>query len=280
MSYDKFKANVMAAKIQEERDRAAVFVTDTNREYEGVVKNVGDSVTIKGAGKVETTTTSDGQPIRLDDPKPVEGTNAIMTIKHQTTFNFMVPDIDAAQGAGGALSVYRSQAAKKIANEHDLLIAGLAKDPLARQYATAATKVTADNVLSLVDDVVTMLYESDVPATERIVLVASPKFYQLLRQNLVHLDTDNSEMLKRGALAMYNSVDIKMSNNVLKTGTNDSVDNIIVRTPKAVAFVDAITKIEGKRANNYMADEVRGLSLYDGKIVRPKEFINLAVKYE
>lgn len=278
MSYDKFKANVMAAKIIEERDRVAVFPSLTNREYEGIVKNVGDTVTIKGAGKIAMTSSSDGKPIQLSDPVVIEGTNAILSIKEQRAFNFMVPDIDSAQGAKGALSVYERQAGVQLANEHDKFIAALAADPLAVNLYNSVTQVTNQTILGAIDEAVQKLYENDVPATEKMTMVVSPRFWTLLRQNYVNLDTDNSDMLKRGALAMYNGVDVKMSNNVY-TSNSGANDHIILMTGKAIAFVDAITKIEGKRANNYMADEIRGLSLFGAKIIRPKEMIVLNVKY-
>lgn len=279
MSYDKFKANVMAANILEERERVAVFPSLTNREYEGVIKNVGDSVTIKGAGKITMTSTADGLPILYSNPETIEGTNAILSVKHQVAFNFMVPDIDAAQGAKGAMSVYEKQAGVQMANEQDKFIAGLAvTDPLAVNMNQSPVQVTNQNVLGMIDAAIQALYEQDVPTTEKLTMVVPPRFWMLLKQNYVNLDTDNSDMIKRGALAMYGGVDIKMSNNVATSG-NGANDHIMLMTSKAIAFVDAITKIEGKRANNYMADEVRGLSLFDGKIIRPKELRVLNVKY-
>lgn len=278
MSYEKFKPNVMAASVLKERERVAVFIKDCTREYEGTVKNVGDSVTIKGAGKVTMTQTSDGQPIHLSDPEVIEGTNAIMTIRQQAAFNFMVPDIDAAQGVKGAIDMYSKQAGLNIANIQDKYVASFATDKQAKLSSPTAVAVTKDNVLEMLDDALQWLYEQDIPATEKLVATVSPRFWKVLRQKYVSLDTDNSEMLKRGALAMYSGIDIKMSNNVA-TDNSGANDLIMVRTQKAIAFVDALTKIEPKRANNYIADEVRGVSLYDAKLIRPKEMYVLNVKY-
>ena len=278
MSYEKFKPNVMAASVLKERERVAVFIKDCTREYEGTVKNVGDSVTIKGAGKVTMRTTTDGQPIQLSDPEVIEGTNAILTVRQQTAFNFMVPDIDAAQGVKGAVDMYSKQAGVNIANIQDQYVASFAADPEAKLSSSTATQVTENNVLKLLDEALQWLYEQDIPSTEKIVATVSPRFWMILRQKYVSLDTDNSEMLKRGALAMYSGMDIKMSNNVA-TASNGANDLIMIRTQKAIAFVDALTKIEPKRANNYIADEVRGVSLYDAKLIRPKEMYVLNVKY-
>ena len=276
MSYEKFKANVMAAKIMEDRTRASAFINHTVREYEGLLRNVGDSVTIKGAGKVAFTHTSDGKPIKLGDPQTPEGTNAILTVKQQDAFNFMVPDIDSAQGAKDALSLYRRQVANELAMVQDRYIASMAQRPLAKLASANATQATKQNILEMLDDAVQWLQEGDVPTTEKVTAFVTPAAFKLIRQNDIALDTDNSKMLASGAVAKYNNLDIVISNNVVR---NNGVDYCMIMTDKAIAFVDAITKIEAKRANDYIADEVRGVSLYDAKLIRPKELYVLNIKY-
>lgn len=276
MSYEKFKANVMAAKIMEDRTRASAFINHTVREYEGLLRNVGDSVTIKGAGKVAFTHTSDGKPIKLGDPQTPEGTNAILTVKQQDAFNFMVPDIDAAQGAKDAISLYRKQVSNELAMIQDRYIASMAQSPLAKLASANATQATKANILEMLDDAVQWLQEGDVPTTEKVTAFVTPAAFKLIRQNDISLDTDNSKMLASGAVAKYNNLDIVISNNVVR---NNGVDYCMIMTDKAIAFVDAITKIEAKRANDYIADEVRGVSLYDAKLIRPKELYVLNIKY-
>jgi hypothetical protein len=276
MSYEKFKANVMAAKIMEDRTRASAFINHTVREYEGLLRNVGDSVTIKGAGKVAFTHTSDGKPIKLGDPQTPEGTNAILTVKQQDAFNFMVPDIDAAQGAKDSIALYRRQVSNELAMIQDRYIASMAQSPLAKLASANATQATKANILEMLDDAVQWLQEGDVPTTEKVTAFVTPAAFKLIRQNDIALDTDNSNMLASGAVAKYNNLDIVISNNVVR---NNGVDYCMIMTDKAIAFVDAITKIEAKRANDYIADEVRGVSLYDAKLIRPKELYVLNIKY-
>lgn len=276
MSYEKFKANVMAAKIMEDRTRASAFINHTVREYEGLLRNVGDSVTITATGKVAFTHTSDGKPIKLGDPQTPEGTNSILTVKQQDAFNFMVPDIDSAQGAKDALSLYRRQVSNKLAMIHDKYIASMAQSPLAKLASANATQATKANILEMLDDAVQWLQEGDVPTTEKVTAFVTPAAFKLIRQNDISLDTDNSKMLASGAVAKYNNLDIVISNNVVR---NSGVDYCMIMTDKAIAFVDAITKIEAKRANDYIADEVRGVSLYDAKLIRPKELYVLNIKY-
>lgn len=281
MGYQKFKANVWAQSIEEEQERSLVFVKDCNREYEGVVKKLGDSVTIKGAGKVTMASADDGQSPNFSTtvaPEDVEGTNTIMTIKHWTAFNFKVDDIDASQGAGGAVSIYTKQASHNIANEQDKLVASLAADPLAVYDNTSAVKIDATNVLETIDAGLQKLWENDVKPNDYVSLTVSPRFYMILKQKYQALDTNNSEMLKRGAVAMYGNVDIKLSNNVYTTNSG-AQDKLMLRTKRAIAFANPLTKVEPYRPDAYMSDAVRGISLYDAKIIRPEQMIILNCKY-
>lgn len=278
MAYQNFKANIWAAAIEKELEKKHVFVADCNREYEGKVKGLGDSVTIKGAGQVTMRTGADGVEPAFTAPEDVVGTNAIMTIKHWCDFNFKVGDIDKEQGAGGAISLYTQQAAYRIADEQDKLVASLAADPLAIYDNASAVKITADNVLETIDNGIQKLWEKNVPANEYLSLTVSPRFYMILKQKYMALDTDNSEMIKRGAVAMYGNVDIKLSNNVYTTNSG-AQDKIMLRTKKAIAFANPLTKTEAYRPDAYMADAVRGVSLYDAKLIRPEQMIILNCKY-
>lgn len=278
MAYQNFKANVWESAIETELEREHVFVKDCNRDYEGKVKGLGDSVTIKGAGQVTMRAGADGVQPAFQPPENVEGTNQILTIKHWTDFNFMVGDIDKEQGAGGAVSVYTKQAAEKIANAHDMLVASLAADPLAVKDNSSAVKITDANVLTTIDNAIQKLWENDVASNAYLSLTVSPRFYMILKQKYMALDTDNSEMIKRGAVAMYGNVDIKLSNNVL-TANSGAEDLIMLRTKRAIAFANPLTKTEAYRPDAYMADAVRGVSLFDAKIIRPKEMIVLNCKY-
>lgn len=278
MGYNNFKDNVMVAEILTERDRATVLTKDCNQRYTGEVKGIGDSVTIRGAGQITTTTGNDGVIPAFSDPEEVESTNTILTIKNYLNFNFMVKDADRETGAKGALAVYQKQAGVKIANAQDILVASMAKDTLAVKDVANATQVTKANILERIDSALQTLWENDVPQNERLILNVSPRFYMLLKQNYMALDTDNSEMIKRGAVAMYGNIDIKMTNNIATTGSGAN-DLIMLRTKEAIAFANPLTKTEAKRANNHMADEIRGQSLFDAKIVKNKEMIVINCKY-
>ena len=80
-------------------------------------------------------------------------------------------------------------------------------------------------------------------------------------------------------VARYGSVLIRMSNNVAKS-EDGKTDFMMIRTKRAIAFVNPLTHTEAYRPEKSFADAVKGFVLFDGKIVRPQEIVNVNVKYE
>ena len=85
--------------------------------------------------------------------------------------------------------------------------------------------------------------------------------------------------MKNGKVATYGNVTVKLSNNVAKTN-GGATDNIMIRSKRAIAFVNPVTYTEAYRPEKSFADAVKGYALFDGKVVRPKEIININVKYQ
>lgn len=279
MSFNNFIPSVWASSINRELERAHVFVEDCNRQYEGLVSKKGDSVHILGVGKPTIKSierkNANGE---IDGAEEIEDTSVILNINQIRYFNYMVGDIDKAQAENGVMDALSQETSEGLANEMDKYIANMAIGKDVVKLAAEAQKVTKDNVLDILDDAIMKLQENDVSLASSIVVTVSPRFYKLFKQAYIGKDTNNSEELKNGKIAMYGSVTIKLSNNVAKT-EDGAVDNIMIRTKRAIAFVNPLTHTEAYRPEKHFADAVKGYVLFDGKVVRPKEIININVKY-
>ena len=267
-------------------ERSCVFVEDCNRQYEGSVKEKGESVKILGVGKptiksvLKTNRNND-----IDAPEEIEDTSVIMYINQIRYFNYMVGDIDKAQSVGGIMDALSKETTEGLANEKDKYIAALAADKsVPKLFAEAQKVITGNtgtdgmNVLHVLDKAIEKLYENDVSATSDIVVTVSPRFYTLFKQAYISKDTDNSDFMKNGKVARYGNVTVKMSNNVCRTD-DGATDNIMIRTKRAVAFACPHVQTEAYRPEKKFADAVKGFILFDGKVVRPKEIFNVNVKY-
>ena len=103
----------------------------------------------------------------------------------------------------------------------------------------------------------------------------NPEHITACRKKLQTLFTDNVEYVKRGAVGKYNNCYLRMSNNLYNDGTNDWE---MIRTKKAMAVANAIDKVERARKEQGFADIVKGLHVYGGKLVRPKELYVIKAK--
>lgn len=274
MSYANFVPKIWAKAIERELERKLVFAEDCNRQYEGDVKQMGDTVKILGVGK-PTISKQKGGSIILPDAETVEDTSVEMQINTVAYFNFLVDDIDKRQAVGGLLDALNTEATQELAGEMDKDIAALAGTRDAKKVYSDYLAVNADNVLGTLDLALQMLHENDVPADAKIVATVPPWFLTHLRTAYTKLDTDNSDLLKNGKVGRYNNILIKMSNNVNST---TSGSNIMVRTERAVAFANPLTHTEPYRPEKRFSDAVKGYVLYGTKIVRPKELMILNVK--
>lgn len=274
MSYANFVPKIWAKAIERELERKLVFAEDCNRQYEGDVKQMGDTVKILGVGK-PTISKQKGGSIILPDAETVEDTSVEMQINTVAYFNFLVDDIDKRQAVGGLLDALNNEATQELAGEMDKDIAALAGTRDAKKVYSDYLAVNADNVLGTLDLALQMLHENDVPADAKIVATVPPWFLTHLRTAYTKLDTDNSDLLKNGKVGRYNNILIKMSNNVYSTASGS---NIMVRTERAVAFANPLTHTEPYRPEKRFSDAVKGYVLYGTKIVRPKELMILNVK--
>ena len=146
MAYQNFIPTVWAEAINRELEKALVYAEGCNRQYEGEVKAMGDTVRILGVGKPTITTTTD-KAITLSDPENVDDTSVTLAIKQISYFNYKVDDIDKRQAVGGVMEALNKEATYGLADEMDKHIAGMAATREAVKYASSATSITKYTVL-------------------------------------------------------------------------------------------------------------------------------------
>ena len=279
MAYSNFIPSVWSESINRELERACVFAEDCNRQYEGEVSKKGDSVHILGVGKPTIKSLSrENASGEIDAAEEVSDTSVILGINQIRYFNYKVGDIDKAQAIGGLMDALSEETSEGLANEIDKYIAEMVLDESVNKLTATPTVVTKENVLSVLDDAIEALQENDVNMASGVTVTVSPRFYKLFKQAYSAVDTDNSDMLKNGKVATYGNVTVKLSNNVAKSDSG-ATDNIMIRSKRAIAFVNPVTHTEAYRPEKSFADAVKGYALFDGKVVRPKEIINVNVKY-
>lgn len=77
MAYENFIPTVWAEAINRELEKALVYAEGCNRQYDGEVKAMGDTVRILGVGRPTITTTTD-KAITLSAPESVEDSSVTL----------------------------------------------------------------------------------------------------------------------------------------------------------------------------------------------------------
>ena len=286
MAYETFIPDVWAEGIEHDLERMCVFAEDCNRKYEGKVSELGDTVRIFGVGKptiyeMERKNAS-GEIVA---PEEIADTSISLAINQIRYFNFKVGDIDKAQAVKGLMEELRKEAREGLASAIAKYIASFALDKQVKTLNSTPLKLTADkavegeiNVLHAIENAAQKLFENDVKDNTKIVLTVTPRFFTLFRRAYTGKDTDNSDTLANGQVGKYAGIIIKQSNNVA-TSANGSVDNMMIRTQRAIAFANPLTKVEPYRPEKMFADAVKGFELFDACVARPKEIVNINVTY-
>lgn len=277
MSTQKFKPIVWATQFNKDLEKTLVFYENCNHQYEGGARKPGDSVKILGIGKPSLRHHSDGKLHTLDTPEAIEDLSMTLPINQVVDFNFYVDDLDKrqAEGKGGLLSEYISEAKDEVAAAQDAYIASMANSSNVKAIGGSEV-ITKDNILNFIDNGLLALLKNDVKRTTTITLTASPQFTMILKKAYVDLDTNNSEMLKNGRVGRYSNVIIKESNQVY---TDKGIEWIQLKTNRAISFVKPYLHLEPYRPEGNFSDAVKGYSLFDGKVTRPKEIVVLKAKY-
>lgn len=263
MAYNNFKSTIWSEYIQKELEKKCRLVEDCNTKFEGEAKQ-GGRVKILGIGDV---TIGDYDPsVGIGDPEQAADTSVFLDIDQAKYFNFCIDDIDKAQTVGSLKDIQLKNAVTKMSECRDKFVASLAKDA---PYMSTSTQVsTSANAKKAVDAALLRLRENDVDLEDDVVITVSPFFYQLFRDALTELKTNNDELIRRGVVGMYDNCRVKLSNNLYSDGTDEYM---LVRTKNAIAFASGIDEVEAYRPEKFFADAVRGLNVYGGKIIRPKE---------
>lgn len=278
MALDQFKPEILSPKIEQLLEKKMVFADFCNREYEGEIKSAGDSVRILELARPTVTTTTDGAPITISAFEELQSTAQTMQINQQSYFAPVLHDIDERQSIDGVVEKIMKGGAYALADAMDSHIATVAATGIKDNSSATDIKTATTTILPLIDAALAKLYVNNVQFNEELELVVTPRAYNCIKAALIATDTDNSALLEQGIAAKYGNVMIRVSNNIV-TANAGAEDLLILRTRRAIAFVEQINKLESGRKELGFGTFFKGLALYQAQLVQPKELIVINAKY-
>lgn len=263
MSLVSFIPELWSARLLKNLEEAHVATAFVNRDYEGVIKNQGDTVHVNTLGPVtikdyDSTAKANG----IDAPQTLDTTDQTLVIDCAKYFNFKLDDIDRVQSSGPLMDQAMHNAAFGIAHEVDTKIFETISKAVPEGHIVGnnSTTITADNVWGLLIKLRGILNKANAPKDGRKIACST---------DVVGVILNDARFVKTGS----EQAEARIANGLVRRAcgfdiyeTEDAPEGEILATvPMATSFAEQITETEGYRPENGFADAIKGLNVYGVK---------------
>jgi hypothetical protein len=287
MSIENFSPVLWANAILAHYKTRLVYVDRCNRNYEGEIRKMGDSVRINSIG--DPTIFSVTKNTDITAVEALQGSAEVLTISQHKGFNFQVDDVDKAQNNPQVMSEATMRAAYGLAKTADIYVAGVMQGAVATANQLAAvtlgTSAGSDDAYETLVNLNVKLDENDVPEGMRWCVVP-PWVRGLLQKDPRFVSFGTSSNLTTASGGFNKDIDgmaIFYSNNVNGTtagtvATTGGAYTIIAGSTDAVTFADQIPESDGVRAyapEKRFADALKGHQLYGSLVTRPNSLASV-----
>jgi len=286
----------------------------TNTDYEGELKNQGDTVRIRLAPSISISDYTVGQSLSYEVPTPIFQD---MQVNKGKYFGVQVNDVLAYQSDMNLMNMFTEDAAKqlKISIENEVFFNSFVTEgPAAANEGATAGRISAaynlgtdvapidqatpENVLKCILRMSTVLDEQNVPEDGRFLVISPFDRHLLMQSNIAqaYFTGDQSSTIRTGKIGMLDRFSVYVSNllprgeagkalvaGLSATSTGGAVTNakarrlMVAGTKAATSFAMTINKTEPLRNQTDFGDIVRGLAVYGRKVVKPEALVTATV---
>jgi hypothetical protein len=285
-----------------------------NTDYEGELKNQGDTIRIRLAPSISISDYTVGQNLSYEVPTPIFQD---MQVNKGKYFGVQVNDVLAYQSDMNLMNMFTEDAAKqlKIAIENEVFFNNMVTEgpAAANEGATAGAisaaynlgtdvapidQATPENVLKAILRMSTVLDEQNVPEDGRWLVISPYDRHLLMQSNIAqaYFTGDAQSTIRSGKIGMLDRFTVYVSNllprgvagKALVAGLTDpatggAVSNakarrlMVAGTKAAMSFAMTVNKTEPLRNQTDFGDIVRGLAVYGRKTVKPEALVTALV---
>ena len=281
-----------------------------NTDYEGELKNQGDTIRIRLAPSISISDYTVGQNLSYEVPTPIFQD---MQVNKGKYFGVQVNDVLAYQSDMNLMNMFTEDAAKqlKISIENEVFFNSFVTEgpAAANEGATAGAisaaynlgtdtapidQATPENVLKAILRMSTTLDEQNVPEEGRWLILSPFDRHLLMQSNIAqaYFTGDQASTIRTGKIGMLDRFTVYVSNllprgaagKALVAGLTDPSTGgavasakarrtMIAGTKAAVSFAMTVNKTEPLRNQTDFGDIVRGLAVYGRKVVKPEALV-------
>ena len=285
-----FIPELWSGKLIENFYDATVLAAISNTDYEGEIRQYGDTVNIRTTPEITIRDYVKGQTLTVENPdKP----KIQLVIDKGEYFACVEDDVDKVQSDINLMDTWTKDASERMKIKIDQrvltdLLPGIAST---NKGATAGEQsasfnlgtsgsplsVTKDgagstkSVIDLIVDLGTVLDEANCPEQNRF-LVIPAKMAGLIKKSELKdasLTGDNVSVVRNGRLGMVDRFMLYVSHNLSTSGTGASMKyNLIAGHKMGFTFASQMTNMETIRSESTFGNIVRGLQVYGYKVVK------------
>ena len=283
-----------AAKLVVEFYITTVLNAITNTDYEGMIKNYGDKVTIRGLPTI------DGFPYvkGMDIPygKPVPPAVVELLIDQGWGWSFPINIVDVKQSDIDFVSKWAIHASEtaSIHIDNDVLANIYGSAHPSNAGATAGAKsasfnlgvagtplaITKVNIPDVIVDCMTVLDEQSCPQQGRWIVLPAWACGLIKKSDLkdASLTGDGTSIMRNGRIGMIDRAEVFMSNNLTTNASGGhTATEAIFGTKLATTFATQITEKEIVPNPKDYGQLMRMLQVYGYKVVKPEALGHLHV---
>lgn len=282
----------------------------SNTDYEGELKNQGDTVRIRLAPSISISDYTVGMNLNYEVPTPIFQD---MQVNKGKYFGVQVSDVLAYQADMDLMNMFTEDAAKqlKIAIENEVFFNSFVTEgpDAANEGATAGAisgtynlgtdlapidQSTAENVLNAILRMASVLDEQNVPEDGRFLIITPYDRHLLMQSNIAqaYFTGDQSSTIRTGKIGMLDRFTVYVSNllprgeagKALVAGLDATSSGaaltgakarrlMVAGTKHAVSFAMTVEKTEPLRNQTDFGDIVRGLAVYGRKVIKPEALV-------
>ncbi|MCR4342016.1 MAG: hypothetical protein NUW01_19235 [Gemmatimonadaceae bacterium] len=301
MTISNFNPLIWSKSFLDNLNKQHVHAAVCNRDYEGEIKAVGDTVKISSIGRITVSaytrnaglggTAASPTIAGIARPEILQGSSLFLTISESDYFNFGIDDADAYQQKPKLMGKAMKEAAYAMADAVDVFVNSVLQTGVAGttdntgnrlDARTIGTSAGAADAYETLVDLKTKLKENDV--TGRLWAIVPPWFTGMLEKDVRFTSygtQGNRATLENGNIGRAAGFDIKESNNLsgATSGTiavAGGVYTILAGVEDAATFAEQLNKIEKFNPPDGFNEAVKGLHLYGAKVTRPYALASVA----
>ncbi len=277
-----FIPEIWSGKLIENFYDATVLAAISNTDYEGEIRQYGDTVNIRTTPEITIRTYTKGQTLQVENPdKP----KLQLLIDKGEYFSCIEDDVDKVQSDIALMDTWSKDASERMKIKIDQrVLTDLLPDIASTNKGATAGRITGNidlgttgspiaisktNVLDYIVDLGTVLDEANAPEAGRFLVIPAKMAGMIKKSDLkdASITGDSMSVIRNGRLGMIDRFTIYMSHNL---SVSSGKFSLVAGHKMGFTFASQMTNMETIRSESTFGNIVRGLQVYGYKVVKPE----------